>query len=245
MNESIEDITSEEKINPPEQIVVYTVRHGNTNYIGTERDLTKEGEQQVIKTANELAEKIDKDKDIVIVVESPTKRTQYTGKIIREVLESKGIEVFKERGFYSIRDRIKDPNKFLDKYTKRGMEKGDLEGTVKSLGQLEFRSYKDKRPEETYEEMYERTQSAIIKLVKVASSMDWEGKKPVIIMAGHALTSRGIVRKAGLTENGLDSDISHASCVKLEFRRGNPEVKVSFHEEEGTIRLNGNEFLEN
>lgn len=244
MTENTEKLVSEEKINPPDQIDVYTVRHGDTDYLGTEDDLTKEGEQQVTKTANELSENIDVDNDVVLIIESPTKRTQYTAEIIKGVLETKGIKVFKERGFYSVRDRLKDPREFLDKYTKRGLGRGNLEEAVKNLGSLEFRSYEDTKPGETYEEMYERTQRAIIKMIKVASSMDWKGKKPVIIMAGHALTSRGIVRKAGLTENGLSSDISHASYVKLEFKRGNPKVKTTFHGEEGFLRLNDNEFLE-
>ncbi len=85
------------------KIVADFLRHGETNYLEEfhntsepVRDLTPEGEIQVKETAKKIIETIDPEREIIVLWSSPAWRAQGSEELILELLEEKGIPVYKD-----------------------------------------------------------------------------------------------------------------------------------------------------
>lgn len=113
-----ENIIFENKETEPKHnlVSVFFLRHGNTSYLENDtsdeekklmngefpKDLTPEGEDEVRLTAEKIVQKIDPEKDIVILWSSPAWRAQGSEGIIREELEKKGISIYKDSSISSM-----------------------------------------------------------------------------------------------------------------------------------------------
>ena len=81
---------------------VFRVRHGNTPYNEQLKgvqdnetiDLTEQGVREIEEAAENIAQRLNKDEDVVCVVHSPRKRTRDSAQIIRNYLTDRGFTVW-------------------------------------------------------------------------------------------------------------------------------------------------------
>jgi len=108
-------------------IIVDFLRHGTTQYLENSisfedrealngkhpRDLTPEGELEVKKTVEKIVQKINPETDIVVLWSSPAWRAQGSEEILRELLEEKGIEIYKDSSIKSMRNFDQHDEEFM------------------------------------------------------------------------------------------------------------------------------------
>ncbi len=117
----IEQEPSKEKFPFNADLRVDFIRHGKAEYSEEELvsarfegELSKEGKEQIIKTANELIEKIDKEKELIVIWHSPRKRAKQSAKILEEILEEQKISVLHLTGVDSLKDIKMAPEFFQE-----------------------------------------------------------------------------------------------------------------------------------
>lgn len=110
-----------EKIPQWESIRVFRVRHGDTPYKeqlgGLEEggiDLTEKGVQQLEEAANEIAERLDKEGDVISIISSPRQRARDSADIIRRILIERGFSVWEDPKERIEQDRIRSTDLFND-----------------------------------------------------------------------------------------------------------------------------------
>ncbi len=97
--------------------IVDFIRHGTTKYteiLGSEEDKTKiregraidltpEGEVEVRESAEKIIKDIDPENEVVVLWSSPAWRAQGSEKIVRELLEKRDIQIYKDSEISSMR----------------------------------------------------------------------------------------------------------------------------------------------
>lgn len=127
--EELENIEKEPEHNIVE---VDLMRHGSTKYLEDytskedkekmkmdgkyPRDLTPKGEQEIFESAEKIIDKIDPEKEIVVLWSSPAWRAQGSEEIISELLAKKGVEAYKDSSIFSMRNFDQYDPKFVDYY---------------------------------------------------------------------------------------------------------------------------------
>ena len=106
---------SEPKVN---EVIVDFFRHGQSAYTNEGRDLTDKGEEQVWESAEKIIEGIDPKNEIVILWSSPARRAQGSSEILKEVLNHKGIDVYKESTISSMRNFDQKDKEYFTKLFK-------------------------------------------------------------------------------------------------------------------------------
>jgi len=96
------------------EVVVDFIRHGKSAYSEQGRDLTPEGEKQVVASAKEIIEKINPAKEMVVLLSSPAARAKGSAEIITGLMEEKGIEIYKRGVVSSMRNFDQKDNKYLE-----------------------------------------------------------------------------------------------------------------------------------
>ncbi|MFA5188990.1 MAG: phosphoglycerate mutase family protein [Patescibacteria group bacterium] len=114
MKETFSSIEKKEKEPGQTKVEVDFIRHGKSSYTEQGRDLTPEGEKQVLASAREIIEKINPTKEIVVLLSSPAARAQGSAEIITGLMEEKGIEIYKRGVVSSMRNFDQKDNKYLE-----------------------------------------------------------------------------------------------------------------------------------
>ena len=164
---------------PQHNIVIADfIRHGETEYKNHGLDLTTRGVKQVAESAKKIAESIDKEKDIVIIWNSPATRAQGSGRILRQVLREHDIEIHSVSEIRLMRNcDVKDEE--YSKYLFRTMklvdiQRGYAKGEIVNNNQFE--------PQESVKKRAGRVYAGIASL---ARSAELQGKRLRIIGASH------------------------------------------------------------
>jgi len=96
------------------EVVVDFIRHGKSVYSEQGRDLTPEGEKQVIASAREIIEKINPAKEIVVLLSSPAARAKGSAEIIAGLMDEKKIEIYHRGVTGSMRNFDQKDKKYLE-----------------------------------------------------------------------------------------------------------------------------------
>lgn len=88
-----------------ENIKVFRVRHGNTPYNEQLKgipdkdtiDLTEQGIEEIKNAAKNISSRLDKENDIVCIINSPRKRTNDSAQIIKEYLIAEGFNIWEDQ----------------------------------------------------------------------------------------------------------------------------------------------------
>ena len=177
-------------------VITDFLRHGESAYqevlmsdeerqqLGDTRpiDLTEKGIEQVRKTAEELAQRIDKENEIVVLWSSPAWRARGSEEIIREVFEREGIEVLREDIVSSMRPmKQHDAEHMLGVWAKAKQEGRSGDAVV--ARDPEFQQPSDKF--ESYPEIKRRAERVYNWIRYIAEKIDTKGKKLHIIGTSH------------------------------------------------------------
>jgi len=194
----VEGRNAEQKEKEPQHnvVVVDFLRHGATEYVENStpaeekaamkgkypRDLTPQGEEQVRRTAEEIIKKIDPAKEVVAFWSSPAWRAQGSEEIIREMLEEKGISVYRDSTIGSMRH--------LDQYDKGSMdalyEKSERTGeTTETLYSRDPQFQQSNERFETQQEVRRRAERVYNRIRYLAEHADLKGKKLHLIGVSH------------------------------------------------------------
>lgn len=103
-------------------IAVYRIRHGESVYTEynadvetTEDDLTDAGKKQIVNTIKFIAQSLNKEQDIIVVVSSPRIRTIGSANLAKKILKEMGFNVWDDNKKRDIRWRLRSPD-VLDGY---------------------------------------------------------------------------------------------------------------------------------
>lgn len=177
-------------------VVVDFLRHGTTKYeenFKTDeekallkgkypKDLTAEGEAEVLATAKIIVDSINPETDIVAFWSSPAWRAQGSEEIIKELLDKKGASVYKDSEISSMRS--------FDQYDQDFMN--DLWAKIAPTGKSaemmysrdpEFQIKNDKF--ESQPEVKERAGRVFEYITRLAKTINLDGKRLRLIGVSH------------------------------------------------------------
>lgn len=101
-----EAVPSREALEDVKSIRLFVVRHGRSEYLEREsvkklgkwapetKDITPEGEAELLKTAERLAGDIDPERDIVVFFSSPRARALRSKEVLEKYFRERGIEIY-------------------------------------------------------------------------------------------------------------------------------------------------------
>lgn len=237
------------------------IRHGRPSYTKEEIEsgkvegaLTTEGREQIKSSALELAQDIDKNKELIIIWRSPKRRAQQASEIIRDIFAQEEIPII-EKGW----QRKKEWEGKLDEKQLRTKESlSDVKMTGEFIDELikeeamadwmEYWTKAEKLPKgvERPEEVKKRTERLVTYLERIARIIyPPANKKLHFICVGHEETVRDLLEKAyGLgTKRGTGP--SYAEIVRMDIHKSteekdatldlkyrNEEAKLGFEKEE-------------
>lgn len=163
-------------------MVVDFLRHGATKYTDIGRDLTAEGEKQIRESAKGIIDKIDPNKETVVLWSSPAVRAQGSEDIIKEMLAERNIEPYKDLSIPAMRSFEQKDREFMENFWQEAERKGV---SVEALyaKKSEFQTKNDKF--ETQVEVRKRTNLVFRNLERLAKLAETKGKVLHIIGVSH------------------------------------------------------------
>jgi hypothetical protein len=78
-------------------------------------DLTDEGIATIEETANQLADLIDKEKEMILIVSSPSWRTHSSALVLEKILRERGVSILNEGKIIKFFNAINQHSSFFDK----------------------------------------------------------------------------------------------------------------------------------
>ena len=255
-NQSPEGKAEKEKI--PDHILVFRVRHGDTEYkeqlqgIEDERemDLTDKGMEQVEAVAMRIADRLDKDNDIVWVISSPIKRTKDSAAIIREYLRANDFDIWEDHLKREDQESIRSSD-ILDEQgnpMERGSEEyvagfqrlvekiNELKPEDMDLSQYYFLNSEKLSESETFKDVQGRASNQLKKLGRIARWIQPKVKKRiVVIQLEHGETMDELMEKGsdGKMTVKKNTGAKNAEVVELTMptsnnKNGEYEYEVNF-----------------
>ena len=127
----------------PDVPIIDVIRHGETRYKQRENgyinkpldtsspdfkldsehlDLTDRGIASMRATAEQLADMIDRNNEVVLVVSSPSWRAHSSGLVVEEVLRNKGISILNGQGEFKFAEALNDSDSRYEKLRKKEAE---------------------------------------------------------------------------------------------------------------------------
>jgi len=180
MEKEKEIFKSPEKEPQHNEVVIDFLRHGKTEYTEKGRDLTPEGEEQIRKGAEGIVEKIDPEKEIIVLWSSPAVRAQGSEEIIKELLNERRIKAYKDSEINTMRNFDQRDKEFMEKFWQEAEKKGISPET------LYTQKGQDKSDKfETQEEVRERTERVFNWIGYLTERANLQSKKLHIIGVSH------------------------------------------------------------
>ncbi|MFA5098758.1 MAG: hypothetical protein WC461_00875 [Candidatus Paceibacterota bacterium] len=207
------------------EVVVDFLRHGEPDYSPESNGLTPEGESQIRNNAEKIVEKIEPDKEKIILWSSLAKRAQGSEEIIKDVLAKKGIEIDRDSEISSMNNfKVKDWDFVKNLFRNEAKEKGvspevlyTQQGRDKS-NKLEIQEDVKKRAERTFNWIR-----------YVAENANLEGKKLHIIGVSHREFIGPIIEDIFGPDAGGENYIKYGEDlnIKFDYNPQNKEMVIS------------------
>ncbi len=221
-------------------VIVDFLRHGTTEYLENftsdekkkemgdklPRDLTPEGEEEVRKTAEEIVQKIDPKNEIVVLWSSPAWRAQGSENIVRELLEEKGIEVYKDSAIPSMRNFDQHDEQFMNDLWEK------LAPTGKSAEIMYSRDPKFQEKNERFEsqpEVRKRAERVFNWIRYLTKHAELKGKKLHIVGVSHFEFLNPIMEDIfeHKVEEGYGVEKGEGMTIQFNFDPNSKELVIS------------------
>jgi len=221
-------------------VIVDFLRHGTTEYleyfmpeeekkkIGDKipRDLIPEGEAEVRKTAEQIAQKIDPKNEIVVLWSSPAWRAQGSEDIVKEELTKRGVEVYRDSEISSMRNFDQYDKQFMNDFWK------SLVPTGKSAEIIYSSDPKFQKKNEKFESQSEvrRRAGRVFNWIRyLAEHADLKGKKLHIIGSSHFEFLNPIMEDIFMykVEEGQGIKKGENLSIQFNFNPSNKELSIS------------------
>ncbi len=176
-------------------------------------DLDDKGIAGIEVTANQLADLINKEKEVILIVSSPAWRTHSSALVLEKVLRERGVNILTEEKKLKFFKEINQNSSFFEKIIKRDF--GDNEQTKEVIKDYKEKGYKEGfksaekilgvNREEIEKKMDEAETSSFQKFLRhITNIHHWlnpetiaslKGKKLRIVVFAHEETTRGFIEK--------------------------------------------------
>jgi len=200
-------------------------------------DLDKKGIASMEASANQLADLIDREKEIVLIVSSPAWRTHSSALVTEKVLRERGISILNEGKNFKFSKAINQHSSFFEKIVKRDfgdnsqtrqviedyIKKGFKEGfksasEILHISEEEMERRMDEAETLSFQKFL-RHMNNIYKFLHPETLDRLKGKKLRIVVFAHEETTRGFIK-----EIMQDNSLSQSNGQILEII---PESKLS------------------
>lgn len=190
------------------------------------RDLTPAGEEQVRATAQKIIDAIDPENEIVVLWSSPAWRAQGSEEIIRELLDKKGISVYKDSSIRSMKSFDQYDKEFINDLIKKSAE------TKQSIDVLYSRDPLLQEKSERFEnqsEVRKRAEKVFNWIRYLAEHAQLNDKKLHIIGASHFEFINPIMEDifGYKVEDGLGVQKGENMTIKFDFDSKSKDVTIS------------------
>lgn len=229
------------ELEPKHNIVTaFLLRHGQSEYKENKNlsedellvdgecpnDLTPEGEIEVRKTAEKIANQINPEKDVVILWSSPKWRAQNSEKIIKEELKKRGISIYKDSSI----GLMKDMDQYDVNYTNKMWK--EINDSHKSTDLMYARDPKFQEKNDKFEtqpEVKKRAELFFSHVYHLAESMNLKGKRLCIIGASHFEFLNPIMEDifGSKVEQGLGISKGEEIVINFDYNLNVKDMKIS------------------
>lgn len=196
------------------------IRHGEPEYSKEEiekaefgGELTEKGIEQIKKSALKLAEDIDKEKELVVVWESPKTRARQTTEVIEKVFDDNEIPIFKIDSKESLRD-VKATPEFV-----KQLKESEAQDWMKAWWESKDLPEGVEKPED----VKRRIERVVTYLERIARTVHPTGDRKLhFIIPSHEETVKGLLKEAYGVGAEKENDPSYGETVRIDIQKSEP-----------------------